>query len=259
MRASDHRFLTKTVLSVTAGAVILISTATIMKLQNNAPTTAVPYLTQEIQEKQFWVSQFRSLTNAIVLVTFIVGIITLLFTSQLDSLKDRQLASLWKSLGEEQLKMASLEDSTAKTQLQLQQARLKYLELEKEITPREIDPEAFALQIRKYRKMHVVIVVALDIEARRFGNLMSQSFNAAGWDVQQSGVYPMADIEGVLVQANISIAAEEGRSIEAADFLSNELRRMNIQTSRSPSPDLLAPNTIKIVVGVKPFHTFRPG
>ena len=68
-----------------------------MKLQDDKTESNISYVTPEIREKQEWLRILNALTQAAVGVTFLIGIITLRYSSVLDDLKNEQIMQIYNS------------------------------------------------------------------------------------------------------------------------------------------------------------------
>lgn len=149
----------------------------------------------------------------------------------------------------------------------------EYLERQKlytALSPRSLEQSEFSKNIGKIQNIKVQLETINDEEAIRTAGQLRFIFHQAGWNIIKdiiidrdignpilSGMAIAIGGEpiwhGITIYRNVGLIRENDNSEKARDALLAQLKLNNIEATDRPSEGELEINTLRIVVGIKPF------
>jgi hypothetical protein len=173
---------------------------------------------------------------------------------------NERAGELEKSVVVARLKQEKQRQQNLQLEAALEQERADRQELELAIAPRNVKSlkyQEIIENLKPFAGTEVQLVVVRDFEATRLAVDIAALLGHAGWKIV-SVVKLDEYIPGMrdLVDLLINALSTNDVMRPAADALRDQLRQNNIDAQRAPSRDKLPPNTMKIVVGLKPTWYF---
>jgi hypothetical protein len=187
---------------------------------------------------------------------------------------NERAGSLEKDAAKARAETEKLHQQNLATELKLEEEKKSRRELEKSMTPRvlpivslEGGKKTNFDSLRPFAEMQAIIeYIPNDAEARRASGEIGNILQMAGWKIVRFGPNPMASVNGVLVlryaAPDPTVAAswdDERRSSDAADALVAFLESNDwgaSQNSAGRKAFTIPPNTVQILVGIKPMPFF---
>ena len=204
---------------------------------------------------------FASITLSAITLYWINRLVT-----DLRSTTERRLEETQQQLREARQQADETERRLGEAQKRLEEERGTRLELEKSLAPRVINfrpdrGEPNFDSLKPFAGTQVILESFPDTEPVRAAGHIHLLLRAAGWNVVS--FEPASDLggepifDGVFVSAYVGENQQRDSSDKAADELVAWLNNNSIEAMRFPSRSKVPPNTIKVLVGMKPEPYFR--